>query len=688
MLTAGLLGCGSSSSPTTTPDANALVPDAGGRDSAGKADLPAPNAPDAWAAPDTVAVPVADGSLGDTAASEQADTAVGDRVGSPSDAVSLGPDGTMAPDAQLGADMLVAADALSAPDGPPVPDTQRVFDTRPTSEVAKSDSAIPSATDGGSVVSSTTTPDNPTEPTICSTVLLGERDLLADQTYDIVMPDCLRVSGTITLASPLPDGAVYSGGSVQLFKLIRDTNGTLTDNVVYDGVITPVDDTHFRYSVGVPADTYEVMYTFITKSSAPPSLTNLPSTASRIGQDRLTVEGSITHDVTLPAISVTTRTVTVTGTDALPSHANQFGRYLIVYQVNTANTLLVMGMSMTAGPLVPISMWVPNETFTPTLTVQDSPGVGTSGFLSQFKLAPVTPSGDFSLAMPPAVQISGTISDPNNTLSRIPSPTGQATSPVNYYQCNSLDYGSFPDPIFMFPEANTSQFFVGTTSHTLFVRSGIDCVTYANYAIAIGPGGLPTRDGENTYVYIDDPSRRSPDAVVLTTDVVRDIEVPALDTQVTMRGTVRDARGNPVPYAELRFNSDAMTSPAWANKTFNGGLDVGSTGSYVAHALPGRYRLSIELSTSSSAGTVPDASVPGGGPDASYTLPDVSFTLPDVSFTLPDLPAITGDCSTLAACCPQLGGSSRTGCESIVSLGTATTCASYLAVLRLGGSCS
>ena len=66
---------------------------------------------------------------------------------------------------------------------------------------------------------------------ICSTVKLGTRDLTASQTYDIVMPDCLRVSGTVTLASPLPDGSVGGNGGVNFFKIIRDENNRVSDMI-------------------------------------------------------------------------------------------------------------------------------------------------------------------------------------------------------------------------------------------------------------------------------------------------------------------------------------------------------------------------------------------------------------------------------------------------------------------------
>jgi hypothetical protein len=662
MLTVGLLGCGSSSETKSTPDTAVPVADAG-RDTVTKADQAVPNTPDASTTPDLTVVTPKDVASSEATSVPGVDSAPVDGVVVSPDLASASLDVPALPDLQLDPDSPAELDAVVESDGPV------------GAEVLQNDSALPPSPDGGSIVASTTAPDNPSEPTVCSTLLLGERDILADETYDIVMPDCLRVSGTITLASPLPDASIYSGGSVQLYKIIRDTNGNITDNVVYNAVVTPVDNTHFRYAVGVPADTYEVMYTFILKGSEAASLTHLPSTASRMGQDRITVSASMKHDVTLPAIVVSSRTVTVTGTDVLPSHANQFGRYLIVYQVNTANTLLVVGMSLSSGASVPISMWVPTETFTPTLTLMDGPSVGASGFTSQFKLAQVTPIGDFALALPATVEISGSIADPYNTLSRIPSPTGQETSGVNYYQCNSIDYGSWPDPIFMFPEGSASSFFAGTTSHTLFVRSGITCVTYANYAIAIGPGGLPTRDGENTYVYIDDPSRRLPDALVLTSDAVRNINVPAIDTQVTMRGTVKDARGNAIPGAELTFNSDAMTSPTWANKTFNGGLNVGSSGSYIAHALPGKYRLLVKLPSSpSSSSANPDAGTSVGGKDASFSLPDFGSST-------------GGDCSTLAACCSTLSTGLKTSCETIVSLGSDSTCASTLAQLKSASMC-
>jgi hypothetical protein len=60
----------------------------------------------------------------------------------------------------------------------------------------------------------------------------------------------------------------------------------------------------------------------------------------------------------------------------------------------------------------------------------------------------------------------------------------------------------------------------------------MECITNAVYAIAIGSGGLPTRAGENTYAYMQDPTPKSPNLVTLTSDLVRNIDVPALGTQM------------------------------------------------------------------------------------------------------------------------------------------------------------
>ena len=156
--------------------------------------------------------------------------------------------------------------------------------------------------------------------------------------------------------------------------------------------------------MGVPADTYEVMYTFSIKSTG-----LIPSIATRIGQEHLAVDASIKHDVTLPAIDVATLTATVTGTQALASNGSMFGRFIEVIVLNASHTLMATGMSITAGASIPISMWIPKETVTPFILVQESPlslAPYTSGFISQFKLDPVTPTTDFALALPPTVKIS------------------------------------------------------------------------------------------------------------------------------------------------------------------------------------------------------------------------------------------------------------------------------------------
>ena len=575
----------------------------------------------------------------------------------------------------------------AAPDGgsPPVFDGAGAPDFPATADLALDGGAgidapavsaeAGTASDGPAALVSTTTSDNSTQPTICSTVRLGVKDLSANQTYDIVMPDCLRMSGTVTLASPLPDGAVWGNGSVNVFKVIRDTNGRVTDNVSYAASITAIDSSHFSYSVGVPADTYEVMYDFAVKSSA-----TLPSVASRIGQEHLVISGSIKHDVTLPAIDVATRTVTVTGTEALAGNGNAFGRFIEVVALNASHTLMVNGMSMTGGASVPIGMWVPKETITPFIMVQESPGAISpyvSGYVSQFQLADVTPSADFRLALPAAVKLSGTVSDPYAMLSPMLGAGGAGSSAVSYYHCDSLDTGTFPNPIFFYPEGSTSSFFSASTSHAFYARKGLACVTYANYAIATGaPGATPTRAGENTYAFMQDPTPKSPDAVTLSTDLTRNINVPNLGAQVTVTGTVKDARGQAIPNANLAFVSRTLSTAAVADKTLVGGLDVNSSGTYTAHALPGTYDMTIQLPASTTSPPTVDAGTTGTGDAA----PDVAFSLPEVG------PAGT-NCATLAACCPTLTSTSQTLCNTLVSTNVDSSCATYLSLFRLGGSC-
>jgi len=656
LLTLGLLGCSSSSSSpknNATPDAPVTSPDVNAADSNHAADLPAGTTPDAAAAPDTF-VP----GTGDAVPASDGTTVV------QADSLSI-------PDVLTASDVIQASDVAAPADMPPGADAF----------VASPDAA--SVADGSTVVTSTSTPDNTTDPTVCSTVVLGDRTLSADQSYDIVMPDCFRLSGTVTLDSPLPTGAVFGNGQVNAFKITRDANNKVTDTVSYAADITAVDDSHFRYSIGLPAGSYDLMYNIAVKIGA-----GIPSVASRIGQEHLTISGSLKHDVTLPSIALAAYTVTLTGTDALPSNGSAFGRYIEVIFTNSNNTLMVTGMSITSGASIPITIWLPKETITPFIMVQMSPvefAPYASGSVNQFKLDPVTPTGDFSLALPATVKISGSVSDPYQNLTPMVSIGGTGTSGISYYQCTSLDTGTYPDPIFFYPEGSTSSFFSASTSHAFYVRKGITCVTYANYAIAMGAkGATPTLAGENTYAYMDDPIPKSPDAVTLTADITRNITVPDLGAQVTVTGTVKDARGAVIPNARLNFNSRSLVTATVADKTFVGNLDVSSAGAYTLHALPGTYAMWIALTKTAASTATPDAGT-GGNKDASFSLPDASFSLPDVSFSLPDLGG--GDCTTLAACCTTLSGSDKTTCNALVSTNNATTCSAYLSVFKMGGKC-
>jgi len=62
-----------------------------------------------------------------------------------------------------------------------------------------------------------------------------------------------------------------------------------------------------------------------------------------------------------------------------------------------------------------------------------------------------------------------------------------------------------------------------------------------------------------------------------------------------------------------------------ARKQFNGGLDVSSVGTYVAHALPGSYKIWVRLATGSSSGTTTaDAATSSGNKDSAFSLPDLA----------------------------------------------------------------
>ena len=610
-----------------------------------------------------------------------------DDVGARSD-LPANPGGDISPPSSpLGDAASVGGNDASVPDVTSAANPDAILPTQPEpsrdAAVATEPQILPPPIDGApllpgtTLVASSTTPDDNTEPATCSTVVLGTQTFSADKSYDIVMPDCRRVSGTVTLAGPLPSGAVYASGAVNAFKIIRDADGRVSDTVSYAASITPVDDTHYRYTMSLPADTYEMQYNFTVKSDA-----RLPSTAVRFAQDRLVVpDSAIKHDVTLPAIDVVTRTATITGTDALASNGSAFGRFIQLMLLNSTHTLLVSGISMTGGPSVAISMWVPRETVKPTLMVQESPvsfAPYASGYASQFQLDAITPTGDFTLAQPAAAKISGTIADPTRALSPMISVGSSGTSAVSYYHCNTQDTGTFPNPIFFYPEGSVSSYFSAATSHFFYVRKGLRCVDYAHYAIATGsPGALPTRAGENTYAFMQDPTPKVTNAITVDADLTRNINVPALGPQVTITGTVKDARGKAVAGAELSVVSRSLSTAAVADKNFVGGLDVSASGEYTLHVLPGTYYVKVALpKDATTVPTTPDAGV--------STKRDAA---PDSRFTWPDLGA-GGDCATLAPCCSTLSGSNKTMCDYAVASGVDSSCSSILSLLRLGGSCS
>jgi hypothetical protein len=366
------------------------------------------------------------------------------------------------------------------------------------------------------------------------------------------------------------------------------------------------------------------------------------------------------------------------GSDKLPTNGIAYGRYIGLYGLNTRHTLLTSGMSMTVSASTTITMWLPRGEFTPTLLefdAQESMTPFRSGYVSQFQLDPVSADSAISLALPAFTKISGTVSDPNHVLAPMQMVGNAGNSPPHYYHCNTLDYGSYPDPIFLFPEGSVSDFFTAATSHAFYARKGMTCVAYANYAIAVGPGGLSTRAGENTYAYMQDPTPRSPDAITLGDDVVRDVSVPALGTQITVRGTVKDVRGNGLANINLSFVSDALTNAGLSDKMYVGGVDSTAAGEYVLHALPGTYLYTAELPASESTAATLDAGAPK---DASADLPVIIPSTGDAgSYT----------CATLAACCNNLGATDKATCQAVVAMNNDGTCSTLQTMLALGGSC-
>jgi hypothetical protein len=315
--------------------------------------------------------------------------------------------------------------------------------------------------------------------------------------------------------------------------------------------------------------------------------------------------------------------------------------------------------------------------------VHDSPGAVSpfsSGFDSLFKLDSVTPTADFSLALPAVVKISGTVSDPFQNLTPMQGPGGIFASGPSYYHCDNTDTGGFPDPIFVYPEFATSSFFSASTSHAAYAHKGLNCITNANYAIATGAkGAIPTNAGENTYAFMQDPTPKSPNAITLNADITRNVVVPDLGPQVTVTGTVKDARGAAIPNAHLNFNSRSLVTAAVADKTFVGNLDVASTATYTLHALPGTYAMWIALTKTAGSAVAPDAGVVANK--------DAGFALPDLGFSLPDLGSGGGDCTTLTACCPTLPASYQTTCSAVASANVAAACTGVLTSMRAQSYC-
>jgi hypothetical protein len=159
-----------------------------------------------------------------------------------------------------------------------------------------------------------------------------------------------------------------------------------------------------------------------------------------------------------------------------------------------------------------------------------------AGSSTIFKLGTVQVEGDLTAAIPPLVQLSGTVLDPGFTLASAPDPASGET-PAQYLLVSDASGSNG------FSASATLFGFV--RSYHVYVPRGSTVDVSALLTAALGKPIPTSRSSENDLGFLMLPSVSDP--MPCDDGCELDITTPTLPKYVTITGTLVDSRGRPVP---------------------------------------------------------------------------------------------------------------------------------------------
>lgn len=349
---------------------------------------------------------------------------------------------------------------------------------------------------------------------------------------DATLPSGFKISGTIS-------GSVGTVSSVT-------ARSTATGGRTYAGF---ADNQTKRYVVVVPAGTYELGVCYLPDSLIPLGLPNLNYTVS----PTFAVNADTTKNISIPSVTLGMVTGTITGIDLIGAS----GGTLILAGSDGKN-----GLTAFALPNVPYTGQLPAGTYTASLAL----GIGQSllGFYNIGTLT-VSGTGTGNFAVPPAVQLSGTVSQngvpgaPTNSFISVTDTSIPAT-PQTVMSCASPATSSL------------SQIGAGGAYQLLVPK---------DRALAAGLG-WPVGSPAYGYAGFPWPSRSLGS---LSGNRTENFSLPVLPAPVQISGKVTNSQGQGVAGVSVGAFSDQVTGAPGVY--FAGGADTDMNGNYIFQVLSG-----------------------------------------------------------------------------------------------------
>jgi hypothetical protein len=402
-------------------------------------------------------------------------------------------------------------------------------------------------------------------------------DLSTSATKTFSMPKGFQVKGTVTLPN-VPAFGTYSYGGVRLIDTVGDRS--------YDALTTPSANNAFTYSVSVPAGSYDVVASLALRLDAG----NVDTRLIRYSFATIVVCGDTTSNVTLPAVSaLTQKSVTLTGLSALGSpNAEAFGVLLDMQTLD--KTLQLTGTAKAQGDSATIKLYLTEDTFVPYPLIEDDAVTSAmppkSGFTARPRLPPAPAAASYTFAWPAMTKLSGTVSDPGKLMvQRDPMDLAPLTT---YLSCVATDAGASP----ILSEASTEIIYSDTPSYRTFIRKGSSCILSGNFVVQLGPGGAPMyNQSENNYGYLTLPFTGG-ETIAATIDLVRDVAVPSLGTEVKVVGSVVEGPSStPVASCLVSAISTTLANADLAKEQIAANVFADASGTFKLNVPTGTYTI-------------------------------------------------------------------------------------------------